>query len=188
VDTGDSESVRFGCLPDRVTDHLPSFPAGFATPLNATALEALREGGRITKGAADFSSENCLGVRFLDSCVATLAEPVLVGFFELWEGQCPNTAGRPAYHNPIAGMFLFYFSPGSSWAVAPECGSVDSTVAYGGAGLFPFEDTAAVWQCANSPFESGQISIECDYYDGQATPCASGSYEASGEAPNGACR
>jgi hypothetical protein len=150
----------------------------------------VREGQRITREVAGTvgSPEECRVVKFVDSCVGTLAESELVGGFEQWDGECPDTGGRLVYYEPIGGLFLFFYSPGGSWVVAPGCGHLDFIIAYGGAGSFPFLDTAAAWQCANDPLESGEVSIECDIYDGQTIPCASGTFQASGEAPDGGCR
>jgi hypothetical protein len=164
-----------------------------ATPRNDTVVVGALDEGRSgvprwLRGEEEYLPEDCLEVSFVDSCVGTNGGITLAGVFVNWEGECPNTGGRPAYYNSLTENFLFYYSPYSAWAVAAGCGMTSGIWAYGGAGWYPFEDTAAVWQCANSPFEPGQVTIECLFYNGQPTPCVSGSYEASGEAPGGACR
>ncbi|GMI19877.1 hypothetical protein TeGR_g9691, partial [Tetraparma gracilis] len=134
--------------------------------------------------------EHCLEVRFVDSCVGTLGGTKLAGVFVLWEGECANTGGRPAYYNSLTENFLFYYSPNPSlgWMIAPGCGMSSGIWAHGGAGGHPFEDTAATWQCGNNgAFVPRSASIECSFYDGQPLPCSRGKYEPAGEAPGGEC-
>jgi hypothetical protein len=112
----------------------------------------------------------------------------LEGKFELYHGECPDTNGRPAYFNPVKDLFLFFYSPGGDWQVAAVCGASSAIWTFGKAGWYPFEDTAAIWQCSeNGPFAPGSVSIECSYYDGQVLPCSPGKYEPAGEAPDGNC-
>jgi hypothetical protein len=105
------------------------------------------------------------------------------------EVSCPNTGGRQTYYNSVTEMFLYYLAPNSEWYIGTVCGQASGVVAYGVAGLHPFEDTAATWQCnGNFGFVTKPVSIECSFYIGQHLPCISGTYEPSGEAPNGECR
>jgi hypothetical protein len=133
--------------------------------------------------------EDCLEVKFVDSCTDTTSVSDMVSSFELWEGECADTGGgRPVYFNPISEVYLFYHSIEIGWFVGGMCGLTSSVVAYGGAGLYPFEDTAAAWQCADEGmFVTGSVSIECSFFDGQSLPCSQGEYEPAGEAPGGDC-
>ncbi|GMI19291.1 hypothetical protein TeGR_g6601, partial [Tetraparma gracilis] len=143
---------------------------------------------RHLKGAVNnYQPEDCLEVQFVDSCIGTDAETALVGKYELWEGDCPNTGGRPVYYNSLTQEYLFYYTPVSVWAVAAGCGTATGVSAYGGAGWYPFEDTVATWQCADGASGSRPVTIECSFYDGQPLPCSPGKYEPAGEAPGGDC-
>ncbi|GMI24899.1 hypothetical protein TeGR_g14185 [Tetraparma gracilis] len=85
-------------------------------------------------------------------------------------------------------MFLFYYSPYSRWAVAAGCGMTGGIAAYGEAGWYPFEDTAATWTCSNNGAAAFKpVTIECSFYDDQPIPCSPGKYEPAGEAPGGDC-
>ncbi|GMI20062.1 hypothetical protein TeGR_g14243, partial [Tetraparma gracilis] len=170
-----------------------------ATPRNDTVVvggaleEGVGESGVPRRlrggGEEEYLPVDCLEVKFVDSCVGTIAESMLAGVFVFWEGECANTGGRPVYYNSLTEMFLFYYSPYSSWAVAAGCGMTSGIWAYGGAGWYPFEDTAATWACSeNGPLVPGySVTIECSIYDGQPLPCSPGKYEPAGEAPGGDC-
>jgi hypothetical protein len=143
--------------------------------------------GRHLKGAVTYPPEDCLEVRFVDSCVGTVGESKLAGSFEYWEGECRGTGGRPVYDTSLTENFLFWLTSLEIWAVAAGCGMSSGIFAYGGAGWYPFEDTAATWSCANSPFVNRPVTIECSFFDGQPLPCSPGKYEPAGEAPGGDC-
>jgi hypothetical protein len=130
-------------------------------------------------------------VEFVDSCIgADHGEAALTGSFEYWEGECRDaeTGGRPVYYNSVTAHFLFWHISESNWFVDGVCGRIDNVAAYGGAGLYPFEDTATTWYCASSNAGiSKSVSIECSFFDGQPSPCSPGKYEPAGEAPGGDC-
>jgi hypothetical protein len=200
--------VLFACLPDLP----PPFPAGFATPPNATALEA---GRRSMKGVATSSPEECLVVKFENSCVGTIGGTYLEGSFELWTGTCPNTSGRPVYYNDVTEVFIYFYASVNAWLVDWVCGDT-AALAYGQAGgcvqrvgtshvvrkkltrtkllslcsiRYPFEYTASAWQCGNSNagFVAMPVSVVCSNYGIPTLPCVAGTYEPSGEAPGGDC-
>lgn len=141
-----------------------------------------------------YPPENCLEVRFVNSCLDTNGGQFLSGVFSVYEGEAcvtTHTGGRPVYYDAIWEVFLFFFAPHSKWFVGSGCGTVVSGVAaYGGSGWHPFEDTAAsMWQCENNgQFVAKPASVQCSLYDGELLSCVSGSYESSGVAPNGECR
>jgi hypothetical protein len=112
-----------------------------------------------------------------------------VGTFEYWDGECADTGGRPAYYNSVTDTFLYYHSPYNLWFLNVGCGMTVGVWSGGGAGWYPFVDTAAIWQCSTEGgvFVNRIVYIECSFYDGQPLPCSPGKYEASGEAPNGDC-
>ena len=136
------------------------------------------------------SLEDCTEVQFVNSCVGAVGADFLVGFFELFEGECPGTGGRPAYYNSATSRYLYYATSYLKWLVASGCGTHAHVAAMGGAGWYPFENTASLWQCATSTGAplSAAVSIECSTFEDALLPCISGSYETSGEAIDGECR
>jgi hypothetical protein len=124
------------------------------------------------------------------SCLATASTSAFNGEFSRYHGECPGTGGASTWLNEQTDRFLFYYSSLGAWVVSAVCGSDSGVTAYGAvAGELPFQDPVNPWQCSDNAagFAGRAISIECTFYDGQPLPCAVGTFDPSGVAPNGDC-
>jgi hypothetical protein len=131
-------------------------------------------------------------LEFVDSCIGVDAEAYLLGKFDLWEGECIDRGGRPAYFNIAQDVYLYFYS--NEWIVGPICGGeqvaqASSDGVYDDPEPYPFLNMPSLWNCVDGS-EFGRylpVSISCTVYDGQPLPCSSGSFDPAGEAPYGIC-
>lgn len=142
--------------------------------------------------------ETCTEIRLVNMCLDTLDETEVQGKYKLLSEEnlaelvvldCPavDIGGQPVYANAMT--YLTYSREFNGWLVnAGVCGTDHGYRLFGGAGQYPFEETAETWLCGNAfaPVPTA-ATIECTYYDGEMRPCFPGSFEPTGRAPNGIC-